>query len=184
VRLLDVGAGSGALSERLLDAGYLVTASDRDAADYVGRADFQIWDVLQKPPWTATPFDAVCAVEVLEHVDDPAEALRNIHGTLKPGGCLIVTTPNLGHPKSRLKFLIKGAPSYFGPSEFDSLGHRTLLPPWMLERRIRDAGFDIASTSYAGLLGGNPLWRLSSLFQRPKSGDGAITVVTARKVPG
>jgi hypothetical protein len=54
----------------------------------------------------------------------------------------------------------------------------------MLERRIRDAGFDIASTSYAGLLGGNPLWRLSSLFQRPKSGDGAITVVTARKVAG
>ncbi len=39
-------------------------------------------------------FDAVVAVEVLEHVEDDAAFVREVHRVLKPGGTFLMTTPN------------------------------------------------------------------------------------------
>lgn len=42
------------------------------------------------------PYDAIVAVEVLEHVDRDNDFLRNVHHLLGPAGMFIMTTPN-GH---------------------------------------------------------------------------------------
>jgi SAM-dependent methyltransferase len=39
-------------------------------------------------------FDVVVIGEVIEHLDNPGAALRNLHGLLAPGGQLVVTVPN------------------------------------------------------------------------------------------
>jgi SAM-dependent methyltransferase len=45
--------------------------------------------------WNALPsFGAVVMVETLEHIADWRKALANIHGLLKPGGCLYMTARN------------------------------------------------------------------------------------------
>ncbi len=61
------------------------------------------WDQTSRPPHlicdiTAIPepdksFDAVLCTEVLEHVPDPAQALRELSRLLKPGGVLLLTAP-------------------------------------------------------------------------------------------
>lgn len=193
--ILDVGSGSGGLAARLADAGFDVLASELDTGSY--RADPPVvqWDAAgtQLPPGVAGPtFDAVCAVEMLEHVENPRQALRNFFAILKPGGVLICSTPNVGHPRSRLKFLLRGAPSYFGRTEYYGSGHTTLLPDWMLELHVRETGFEDVSVEYAGQLGLGgrqrvmyraiePALSLLRILPSPRVDDGCVTFVIGRK---
>src|SRR3712207_7107653 len=82
--------------------------------DWIHRLD------LDDPQWTDQtrgPFDMVVCVETLEHVENPRQVLRSIRSLLRPGDKLLVSTPNVTHPHSRLKMFLRGAPFIFGRSE-------------------------------------------------------------------
>src|SRR5262249_55059298 len=53
-----------------------------------------VYDDMTRSALPDEAFDAVVAVEVLEHVDDDAAFVRNVHRVLKPGGRFLMTTPN------------------------------------------------------------------------------------------
>jgi SAM-dependent methyltransferase len=192
-RVLDVGTGSGALSARLHDAGFDVLACDLDAGDYVAPPPIVEWDATRDAlhaDLAPASFDAICAIEVIEHMENPAQALRNFRTLLKPGGALIVSTPNVGHPRSRLKFLLTGAPSYFGRTEYFSSGHRTVIPDWLLKLHIAEAGFEDVRLSYGGSLGLKgaqklaysamaPAFSLLGMLPRPRVSDGCVTFAVA-----
>lgn len=192
--VLDVGTGSGALASRLMGAGYDVTATDLDAEDYRAAAPIILWDVSDQNIPTdlrLRPYDAVAAIEVLEHVENPLQALRNVRELLQPGGFVVVSTPHLSHPRSRIKFLIRGAPSYFGEAEYYLPGHRSLLPDWLLKRHLEEAGFTDVRLSYAGSLGlrGKQRWLYVALkpllfalraLPTPRVDDGCVTFAAAR----
>lgn len=193
VRILDVGSGSGALAQRLHDAGFDVLGSDLDISDYKAETKAVQWNASGADlPEGAAPgeFDCVCAVEILEHVENPMQALRNFRALLRPGGLLVLSTPNIGHPRSRLKFFLTGEPSYFGRAEYYSSGHRCLLPDWMVELHLKEAGFERAKLAYAGSLGLGgtqklvygalqPAFRALRMLPSPRSGDGCVTFATA-----
>lgn len=89
-RVLSVGAG-GDINHRLASAaqriGFSLVQLDIDAE----RSPDVVADIRT---WTADrPFDVVVAAEVLEHLPEPAAAIANIRGLLRPGGRLIATTP-------------------------------------------------------------------------------------------
>lgn len=197
-RILDVGSGSGGLAARLADAGFDVLASELDIRDYRAEPPVVQWDAagIGLPRGVSgAEFDAVCAVEMLEHVENPRQALRNFFAVLKPGGILITSTPNVGHPRSRLKFLLRGAPSYFGRAEYYGSGHTTLLPDWMLELHVRESGFEHVAVEYAGKMGLagkqrllyralEPVLSLLHILPSPRVDDGCVTFVVGRKPPG
>jgi len=91
----DYGASAerGSVFEAVLNVRRI--AVDLVMADRDEGADPDVlWDVSE--PWThgsLGPFDAVVASEVLEHLDDPASALRNLRSCLVPRGALVVTVP-------------------------------------------------------------------------------------------
>ena len=101
--LLDVGCGSGALIERLGNLGWLAegvdpdplavrTAQERGLLVHLG--------TLEDRSYSDASFDAVTVSHVIEHVYQPHSLLRECHRILKPGGRLVVATPNirsLGH---------------------------------------------------------------------------------------
>ena len=43
------------------------------------------------------PFDVVTAFDIIEHVQNPADFLRDIHEILRPGGVLAISSPDTGH---------------------------------------------------------------------------------------
>jgi SAM-dependent methyltransferase len=187
-RILEVGAGCGALALRLRESGFDVVPTDLDPPhDWIFRLD------LDEPEWTDDtrgPFDMVVCVETLEHVENPREVLRSIRSLLRPGDRLLVSTPNVTHPHSRLKMFMLGAPYLFGPKHYHQPGHITLLPDWMLTEHIRQAGFERievtsgGDTDYRGLRQlvhrvETLLLRLIGLRHKAQQGEGVCTFVTA-----
>jgi len=96
-RLLDVGCGNGDLLVRMRSLGWDVEAVDLDpAAVQTARArglEVHQGD-LRSQKYPSNCFDAVTMAHLIEHVYDPPRLLREAHRILKPGGTLVLLTPN------------------------------------------------------------------------------------------
>jgi SAM-dependent methyltransferase len=97
-RVLDLGCGDGRTAIALQSAGWNVVAMDQDpasidAAVSAGALDARVGTIVDLPDDEA-PFDAVVMSHVIEHLVDPGSALTGIRTRLRPGGRLVVLTPN------------------------------------------------------------------------------------------
>ena len=65
-------------------------------------------DLLQCLPYGDASFDVILLVEVIEHLENHRIALSELARILKPGGVLILTTPNIMRLNSRFHFFFSG----------------------------------------------------------------------------
>ena len=95
-RVLDVGTGTTALPHLMRNCGCMVTATDnvRDywASDMLNRHYHVIDDDITETRLSDT-FDLITCISVLEHINKPDIAIRNMFSLLKPQGHLILTFP-------------------------------------------------------------------------------------------
>lgn len=94
--LLDIGCGRGFLLDQLSSRG-LTGLTGVDVYDDVRSEhwDYARGDVTREMPFADASFECVVAGEIIEHVPDPDSFLREIRRVLKPGGTLIISTPNM-----------------------------------------------------------------------------------------
>lgn len=98
-RVLDVGCGSGVLLARMKSLGWDVDGVEVDpqAVEAARRRGVPVrLGSLQDQRFPSNSFEAVHSAHVIEHVHDPAALLRECFRVLKPGGTLVILTPNLG----------------------------------------------------------------------------------------
>ncbi|MEO7036165.1 MAG: class I SAM-dependent methyltransferase [Polyangiaceae bacterium] len=143
-RLLELGCGQGEFSAELKERhpGLELVGVDLShtgvgiAQSRVPSGAFFQQDLLQPiaipEEYRAWATHAVCS-EVLEHLDDPLTALRNVRACLAPGARLVITVPA-------------------GPmSAFDQhIGHRRHFTPDRLRQLLQDAGLEVKSLHGAG----------------------------------
>jgi 2-polyprenyl-3-methyl-5-hydroxy-6-metoxy-1,4-benzoquinol methylase len=118
-RLLDVGCGNGSYLLRMRYLGWEVAGIEPDAAA-VRRAVQEHSLVIhagtmEDAPFPEAAFDAVTSRHVLEHVSDPRAFVRSLTRYLRPGGRLVIVTPNassLGHRLLRRDFYALDPPRH------------------------------------------------------------------------
>ena len=138
-RVLEIGAGMGNLTRQLV-AGrkrYVATDIDREHLERLSsrlshRPNLEIAELNAACPENHAPFqgqmDTVICLNVLEHIEDDLQALRNIRSMLEEGGCAVILVPS-------------GQSIYNSLDE--ELGHFRRYSEDQLRERMTAAGFEV-----------------------------------------
>lgn len=109
--ILDVGCGLGLYVRQLRTLSPHVWGVDIDA-DKVTEAGGELPNIRQASaevlPFADGTFDVLLSHEVLEHVDDDRQAVREAYRVLRPGGRLVVFVPNRWYPFETHGFFWRG----------------------------------------------------------------------------
>ena len=151
-RVIDIAAAQGNFSLVLAELGYMVTWNDlrTELADYVRlkdpkqRIEYAPGDVFSLE--FKKPFDVIVATEVIEHVAHPNRFLRKLEGLLRPGGHVVITTPNGEYFRNRLpRFSDCSEPAKFESVQFkpNADGHIFLLHSDEIPSLASCAGLEI-----------------------------------------
>ncbi len=109
-KALDLSCGSGDTSKMLVSLGFEVVATDYGPPPPMPKGIKRVGgvDLNEFLPFQSGSFDAVNLVEVIEHIEHQAQLIREIRRVLKPGGRLLISTPNVLNVFSRVRFLFTG----------------------------------------------------------------------------
>src|SRR5215831_6893113 len=161
--VLEIGAGIGNLTGRLMARRMLYVAGEQDPLHlhalrnrFLRTPNVTVQKIDPEAPSDLAGleecFDTVLCLNVMEHLQDPAAVLDRLAATLKPGGAIVMLVPNvrglfgtldrsLGHQRrytasSARQFLEAGG---FQMSSVESFNKVALLP-WFLYSRVLHAG--------------------------------------------
>lgn len=137
-RLLDVGCGNGAYLEMLSELGWECwgTEISEQAAAWARKRGLNVRvGVLEDLDYPNESFDVITLWHVIEHLPQPLQTLQRIFELLKPGGMVLLGTPNVASTWSKL----------FG-RYWDGLHipfHLQLFSPKTISQLLTAAGFKI-----------------------------------------
>jgi SAM-dependent methyltransferase len=150
--VLEVGSGMGFFAEKLVEADCerLVLSDTEDycltrlRAKYAGNARIEVANVgLPGQVRIGAPVETVVAMNVLEHIDDDVQALRDLAAAVVPGGRIVLWTP--------------AYMQLYG--DFDrKVGHVRRYTPRTMRQSVEAAGLRVRVLRPANFLGGVAWW--------------------------
>src|SRR3990170_431724 len=167
-RMIDIGCGRGSTALFFKDFFNEVYATDMDcylSEEAKAKLKFLRVDLnFEKFPYLDGYFDLVTALQVIEHLENPFQVMRETHRVLRPGGFFIISIPNPFQITNRLKFLFGGN---VGRYTLDN-NHLLFLTRDVFKKTYL-AKFDLIETIYQK--GDIPLWgRLGVIFGKKRIG--------------
>jgi SAM-dependent methyltransferase len=174
-RILDLGPGSGVNLPILAPRGRVTALDLSDVSLARCRAagdNDQVLADATVAPFKSNTFDLVCALDVLEHIDDDRAALVQIERVLRPGGLFLFSVPAFGflwgrqdvlshhkrrYAKSELRERVTATGleiehlTYFNTLLFPPIAAVRVLMRPMLERSVAKGGSDLSVKLPLGL---------------------------------
>lgn len=148
-RILDIGCGFGFFLATAREDGWDTygTELSRSASRYLEKMGIPSDHVFIGEAWKAKfddgSFDVVTMLEVIEHLPDPARAIREVGSLLRRGGLLYLTTPNFN---SLSRYLLRASWSIIQPEE-----HLSYFTVETVRRLLAESGYEIRSLHATGL---------------------------------
>ena len=134
--VLDVGTGTTALPHLMRNCGCLVTATD-NVRDYwpsgMLNRHYHVIDDDITATRVSDTFDLITCISVLEHIQQPDDAIRNMFSLLKPGGHLILTFPYNERHYVRNVYDLPGSSYGKGAPYITQSYSRSELERWLTE---------------------------------------------------
>lgn len=127
-KVLDAGCGDGEIGRLLLSQrkvevyGVDISRKGVELANKKG-LHAKVGDISVKIPFKNNSFDLVLSSESIEHVLNPDTFLKEIYRVLKPGGIILITTPNLSSWLNRMIGLIGLYPLFLEASTEAKVGY-------------------------------------------------------------
>lgn len=149
--LLDYGAGVGDLLKEIHGLGWFDHLAGADIMPRPASLPEEIgwWqNDLNDPLVDSDRFDVVLSTEVVEHLENPRAMMREIAGFLKPGGVVVMTTPNQESIRSLCSLVFGGHYAAFRGASYPA--HITALLQLDLERIAIEAGFNQIEFHHTG----------------------------------
>jgi len=162
-RLLDAPSGPGLLSHKVATQGFKPLAADIDKQLFIlPWLEYRQIDLNGKLPFKKGQFDCVVCIEGIEHVENQYLLIREFARTIKPGGRLLLTTPNISNLSSRFYALLSGfdsaAPQPLDPAtEPPYMEHINPIALPKLEYAMARAGLEIEIVAASHLRKGSIL---------------------------
>lgn len=156
-RVLDVGCGPGFFLEQARAAGYVTSGTEvsRPSWKYAtGQMGLDVRYGSLQGLSLSDRFDAITCFDVLYYLPDPAGDLREMRRLLNPGGLLMVRTANrirYALAWQGIKRLLRRGGDSFDWNPFFLNAHLAQLDRGLLERMLRQAGFEPILTCNAAL---------------------------------
>lgn len=107
-QVLDIPSGAGAFTNRLLQQNIEVHSADIENIMMVENENFREADMNLRLPYEDNSFCAVVCIDGIEHIERPFDFVRECHRVLKPGGHLLISTPNISSLRSRWRWFWTG----------------------------------------------------------------------------
>jgi SAM-dependent methyltransferase len=150
--MLEIGSGMGYFSEKLAEGNFdRLILSDPDQhclrsleEKYAGRSDIEVREIVVPGPIDiGAPVESIVAMNVLEHIEDDAQALRDLAAVVVRGGRIIVWVP--------------AYMQLYG--EFDrKVGHFRRYTPATIRLAVERAGLHVRDVRPVNVLGGAAWW--------------------------
>ena len=174
-QVLEVGAGHGTITERIAGGGRHVVASDLsfncvDVLErrFAHRDDIEVVLGDARRAAKGRTLDSVVLVNVLEHIDNDTQALRDIYEMLEPGGHVVLFVPAL--------------PRLYG--EFDRrVGHMRRYTRSTLATSLSRAGFSVPHARYVNMPGTVAWWLVVRQLGKTPTDGGLAGIYDRAVVP-
>lgn len=149
--VLDVGCGSGVMGAALLrDGAARVVGIEKD--DYAAAAArSRISKVYQEDldewsPRDLGVFERIVCADVLEHLKDPEQTLRELRKCLAPNGRIILSVPNIRHLSVIFDLVVRGDWKYVDAGLLDRT-HLRFFTAESLDHLLDETGFEPTRTN-------------------------------------
>ncbi|MBP6218662.1 MAG: class I SAM-dependent methyltransferase [Oligoflexales bacterium] len=151
---LDLACGTGALIARLKDHGFSKIEGADLNPEQCGLSDLKPRQVSFDKPFAQefypTCYELITAVEIIEHLENPWQFLREIKQLLTTDGFALISTPNVGHWLSRMQFLRSGQLKYFSTFDFHEQRHITPIFDHHMRLMLEEIGFELVDFKCTG----------------------------------
>lgn len=190
--VLDLGSGNGWLSRALAASGAAVVSLDAGQANLkvlrtrIGPSALLVCADALRLPFRSGVLTGVVAAEILEHLNEPGEALAECHRVLRPGGTITLSTPYAEVIKHYLCIHCnRPTPANAHLHAFDESAHAAMLRGAGFTdvrfRKLMDRVFVASRLSYILRFLPYRLWRAIDRSATAVFGRATMIVATARK---
>ena len=152
--ILDLGCGSGSMTQRLIDNGYNVFSADIDLSKFNLKTESMIVDLNSEfsDLFKSRKFAGIVALEVIEHLENPLHFLRHLKELMDKDTIAYISFPNIYMYLCVRSFLKDASFIEWNPEQYWETGHQTVLTDWLFEQHLSKIGLSIESKEFVALL--------------------------------